>query len=155
MRKYIYLAFISILCFILGFLSFSYIENFALESFKSYNLSFSQMNTQFMHTLEFAIICGISPIVTNIIWKETKTEKSNSKIISVILLLLIIVTFVAIRFSLLKSELDSQKTLGFSTLITMEDLKFPRNILFGEILGLTIVYVFLKITKSKEQNAYR
>lgn len=150
MKKYIYLTFISVLCFILGFLSFSFLENFVYRSFIKYNLTNSQMNTMFLYTLAFAIICGISPIMINSIWRKTKVEKSKPKVISILLLLLAIVIFVAIRYSLIASELDFQKSHGFSTLINVEDLNLPLNIFLGEILGLLVMYVFLKRINSQK-----
>lgn len=150
MKKYIYLTFISVFCFILGFLSFSFLENFVYRSFIKYNLTNSQMNTMFLYTLAFAIICGISPIMINSIWRKTKVKKSKPKIISILLLLLAIVIFVAIRYSLIASELDFQKSHGFSTLINVEDLNLPLNIFLGEILGLLVMYVFLKKINSQK-----
>jgi len=63
---------------------------------------------------------------------------------------LTILVFIAVRYLLLKSELDTQKSFEFSNLITVEELNFPLNIFIGEILGLLVVYAFLKKTKSKE-----
>ncbi|MCS3556175.1 MULTISPECIES: hypothetical protein [unclassified Sphingobacterium] len=149
MKNIIYLIFLSILCFAIGFLSFSSIETYMLKVFKNYDLTYSHLNTQFLHKLAFSFICSILPIGINTVWRTTSTEKGASKFISLLLFYLTIGVFFLTRYSILKTALLSQEESGSLISISFENLNFPLYIFIAEILGFVVMYLFLKYNKSK------
>ena len=154
MKKYIYLTLISIIFFAVGFYSFQDIEYTILGSLKTLNLEHADMTSILWRSLEFALICGIIPIVFVLIWKKNNIQAYKPKVISVVMFLVTTITFLIIRNIFLQSKNQSLKSelgnTGISIITNADSLHIPLYIFLGSVLGFIFAFFYLK--KNKPEN---
>jgi hypothetical protein len=139
MRKYLFLTIISIALFALAFKFYIEFQDSVLGTA---NLVYSKMETQFFHSLEFAILCAGLPFIINRIWKITRVEKLTLKIGSIFIFLITVSTFIIARSSMPKSDFQ-----------TIENINLPIYIVAGSIIGFIAMFIFLKIVKMPTANS--
>ena len=149
MKKNIYLIIIAIILFLSGFVNYTNLQNIIIENLKQYSFTYNEMNTQLFDSLKFGFLCGITPIILNIFWNKTKTEKFSLKLLSMFVFLTVIVTYFIIKMSILKSKLEIDK-IEMKTSLSIESLNLPLHFLLAQLIGFLIIYFILK-NKTKSE----
>ena len=154
MKKAFYLFLIAILFFLTGFLSFNTIEEFILSYFRAYQLAYVGMITPFLDSLYFGAICSIVPIVFYFIWRKTKTEENQLKLVSILIFIILLPLSGIISYYSLINQLESEKVIlsngqvaAFTS--TVESMNIPLHIFIAVVLGFIAVFFFFF---SKESN---
>ncbi|MEC4049643.1 hypothetical protein OX284_009405 [Flavobacterium sp. SUN046] len=149
MKKNIYLIIIAIILFLSGFVNYTNLQNIIIENLKQYSFTYNEMNIQLFDSLKFGFLCGITPIILNIFWNKTKTEKFSLKLLSMFVFLTVIVTYFIVKMSILKSKIEIDK-IEMKTSSSIESLNLPLHFLLAQLIGFLIIYFILK-NKTKSE----
>lgn len=149
MKKNIYLIVIALLLFSSGFVNFVNIQNSILENLKNCSFAYNEMNTQLFDSLKFGILCGITPIVLNVLWNKTKTEKLKLKLLSMFVFITVIGSYIVIKISILNSKNDIEK-LEIKNTLSIESLNLTLHFFLAQIIGFFIMYLIFR-NKSKTE----
>lgn len=154
MKKNIYLIVITIILFLVGFVNYTNVQNIIIENLKQYSFTYSELNTQLFDSLKFGFLCGITPIIFNIFWNKTKTEKFSLKLLSMFVFLTVIVTYLFIKISILNLKIEIPKIendkIVMKTSLSIESLNLPLHFLLAQIIGYLMIYLILKNKKESE-----
>jgi hypothetical protein len=148
MKKNIYLIVIVTILFLSGFINYTNLQNIIIENLKQYSFTYNEMNTQLFDSLKFGLLCGITPIILNIFWNKTKTEKFSLKLLSMFVFITVIVTYFIVKISILKSKIETPKIeidkIEMKTSLSIESLNLPLHFLLAQLIGFLIIYLILK-----------
>ncbi len=139
MRKYLFLTIISIILFALGLKFYIEIQDSILDT---QNLAYSKIDTQFFHSLEFGILCGVLPFIINMVWEKMEVKKPSVKIVSIFIFLIPISVFAIARSLMSKSDFQ-----------TVESINLPIYFIAGSTIGLFAMFMFLKIVQMPTANS--